>query len=134
MLPLLHPALFDEPLQRAALDALVASGGNLHDAVESADPLVGELLSRLAVEETPADPVDIRRFLLRDLGARVLADLQRDLNGWTGDFRSDDYRLIVEQHAWLKHRLESIGPDAPPDPIGEDELLAWLAERGEGSA
>ena len=64
----------------------------------------------------------------------MLADLQRDLNGWTGDFRSDDYRLIVEQHAWLKHRLESIGPDAPPDPIGEDELLAWLAERGEGSA
>ncbi|MGN6695048.1 MAG: DNA primase [Aquihabitans sp.] len=134
MLPLLHPALFEEPLQRAALDALVAAGGDLHRAVEDADPLVGELLSRLAVEETPADPIDVRRFLLRDLGARVAADLQRDLNGWTGDFRSDDYRLIVEQHAWLKHRLESIGPDSPPDPIGEDELLAWLAQRGEGTA
>ncbi len=61
-------------------------------------------------------------------------DLQRDLNQWAGDFRGDEYRLIVEQYAWLKHRLEAIGPDAPPDPVGEDELLAWLAQRGEGDA
>ena len=134
MLPLLHPALFDEPLHRAALGALDKAEGNLHQAVDEAEPLVGELLSRLAVEETTADPVDVRRLLLRDLGANVAADLQRDMNGWTGDFRGDEYRLVVEQYAWLKHRLEAIGPDAPPDPVGEDELLAWLEQRREGSA
>ncbi|WP_426572490.1 DNA primase [Aquihabitans sp. McL0605] len=134
VLPLLDVALFDEPLYRAALVALQEADGDLHVAVEGADPLVGELLARLAVEDTDADPTDVRRLLLKDLGERAAADLQRDLNAFTGDFRGDEYRLLLEQHRWLLSRLESIGPDAPPDQMGEDELLAWLARRGEEDA
>ena len=32
---------------------------------------------------------------------------------------------------WLKPQIEAVGPDAPPDPEAEDELLDWLAHRVE---
>lgn len=131
VLPLLHPILFDDAQQRAALAALVAAGGDLHQAVEDADPLVGDLLSRLAVEETDALPADVRRLLLRDLALRELRALQAD-PAMTGDFA-----VWSQTHGWLKGRIEAIeaaAPEDPPDPVGEGELLAWLAHRGEGDA
>lgn len=127
VLPMLDVVLFDEPQHRAALVALQQSDGDLHRAVEDADPLVGELLSRLAVEETDADPGDVRRLLLRDLGRRELDEIEVDVR------TPDGFAANAPIHSWLKTRLEAIGPDAPPDPVGEDELLAWLAQRGEGS-
>jgi len=128
VLPLLHPVLFDEPLHRAALAALVDADGDLHGAVEDADPLVGELLSRLAVEETPAEPEDVRRLLLRDLALRELDRLH------VASRTAEDFATYAQTIGWLKHRIESVGPDAPPDRMGEDELLAWLVNGGEGNA
>ena len=128
VLPMLDVALFEEPLHRAALAALQDAGGDLHQAVEAADPLVGELLSRLAVEDTDAEPGDVRRLLLRDLGLRALDRLEAQVRTPEG------FATNAPIHSWLKTRLEAIGPDAPPDVVGEDELLAWLAHRGEGDA
>jgi DNA primase len=133
-LPLFDAVLFDEPLHRAALAALQAAQGDLHAAVEAADPLVGELLARLAVEETDAEVVDVRRLLLRDLADQELVRLQHDIARSAADYQSPAYRQSVAEHAWLKTRIEGLGADAPPDPAGEAELLAWLAHRGEGDA
>ncbi|MCB0970662.1 MAG: DNA primase [Acidimicrobiales bacterium] len=128
VLPLLHPILFDDPASRGALDALVTAGGDLHAAVADADPLAAELLSRLAVEETDAEPVEVRRLLLRELGLRTLDALVAEAR------TADDSLVVAERIGWLKHRLELVGPDAPPDDQGEDELLGWLARQGEVDA
>ncbi|HRW36911.1 MAG TPA: DNA primase [Aquihabitans sp.] len=131
VLGLLHPVLFDDPRQRAAFVALQEFEGDLHRAVESADPLVGDLLSRLAVEESDAQPGDVRRLLLRDLALRALKDLQADRS------LAADLATWSQTTGWLKGRIEAIeaaAPEDPPDPVGEGELLAWLARRGEGAA
>jgi hypothetical protein len=128
VLGLLHPVLFDDPAERAALAALVAADGDLHRAVADADPLVGELLARLAVEDCDADPSDVRRLLLRE-GALVRLHRMQEL------IRQPEG---LAQHGttigWLKNRIEAVGPDAPSDPESEAELLGWLAHEGEEDA
>ncbi|MEO6627610.1 MAG: DNA primase [Aquihabitans sp.] len=127
MLPLLDEVLFDDEGHRAVLRALIAAGGDLHLATEAADPIVADHLARLAVEETHAEPVDVRRLLLREHGQQVLTELERDSRTAT------DIAPFSDAIGWLKTRIEAIEPDAPPGGQLEDELLAWLANRVEGS-
>jgi DNA primase len=124
----LHPVLFDDPAERAALAALVAADGDLHRAVADADPLVGELLARLAVEDCDADPADVRRLLLREGALARLQRLQELIRQPEGLAR---HGATV---GWLKTRIEAVGPDAPSDPETEAELLGWLADEGEEDA
>ncbi len=128
VLPLLHPVLFDDPLDRSALEALTAAGGDLHRAVEDADPLVGELLARLAVEDADADPGDVRRLLLREAALGRLGHLQELAR------QPDGFARHAPQIGWLKTTIEAVGPDAPPDPEVEADLLGWLARQGEEDA
>jgi DNA primase len=128
VLPMLDPVLFDDAQQRAALAALVAAGGDLHQAVAEADPLVGELLSRLAVEDTDADPDDVRRLLLREAALGELDHLQARMR------EPDGFARFAPTIGWLKTRIEAVGPDSPPDPQGELELLGWLATQAKEDA
>ncbi|MGI8756610.1 MAG: DNA primase [Acidimicrobiales bacterium] len=125
VLPLLHEVLFDDEQQRAALRVLVEADGDLHRATEQADPLVEALLSRLAVEESDAEPVDVRRLLLRE---RSLAELHAVE---VASRASDDFAANAQLIGWLQNRIATIASDAPPDPDGEAELLAWLVGRRE---
>lgn len=133
VLPLLHEVLFDDERNRAAFRALVDAKGDLHRAVADADPLAGELLSRLAVEEIDADPHDVRRMLLRHLAEKTDRELdQQAMAELEAGGAADQPGSAVHLGRWLKARIEAIAPDAPPDPGGEDELLGWLAQRVEG--
>jgi hypothetical protein len=125
MLPLLHEVLFDDERHQLVLRALVAAGGDLHAATEAADPFVAEYLSRLAVEDSDADPEDVRRLLLRDAGQRVLVELQREAMDAVD---KGGYSATI---GWLKTEMEAAGADAPPDRHREDELLRWLLQRAE---
>ncbi len=125
ILPMLHEVLFDDERHRAVLRALHSAGGDLHAATEAADPMVAEHLARLAVEDTDSDPADVRRLLLRKRALAVLDRLERDARHAT------DIGPYARAIDWLKTRIEAVGPDAPPDPVLEDELLAWLSERVE---
>ena len=125
VLPLLHEVLFDDERHRAVLRALVAAGGDLHVATEAADPIVAEQLARLAVEDTDAEPRDVRRLLLRDRALAALADLERRSRGAT------DIEPYARTMGWLKTRIEAVSPDAPSSDPLEDELLDWLAQRVE---
>ena len=95
---------------------------------------MAEALTRLAVEETDADPEDVRRLLLRDAGLRVLADLQRDLADEQragGDLEASPYVAAI---GWLKGELDALryeeaGPGGIADRAREDELLRWLGQR-----
>ena len=54
----LHEVLFSDEVHLSAFRALQAAT-TLHEAIEAADPEAAELLQRLAVEETDADPDDV---------------------------------------------------------------------------
>jgi len=127
MLGLLDEVLFDDAGHRAVLRALVEAGGDLHLAAEQADPMVADQLARLAVEETDADPGDVRRLLLRERSQAVLHRLERESR------TADDIAPYSTAIGWLKTRVEAVGPDAPPDGELEDELLDWLSQRVEDS-
>src|SRR5690606_9078555 len=111
VLPLLDEVLFEDERHRAVLRDLRSSGGDLHHATESADPLVTDLIAQFAVEETDADPGDVRRLLLRDAGLRVLAELERESR------TTDDFAAYAQAMGWLKTQIEVVGPDAPPDEL-----------------
>ena len=73
-------------------------------------------------------PGDVRRLLLRDVALRQLDELQAESR------RGTDFATYAQTIGWLKTCIEAVGPDAPPDPAAEGELLAWLALRGEVDA
>ncbi len=125
VLPLLHEVLFDDDRHRVAFRALRHVGGDLHAATDDADPLVAEHLRRLAVEDSDAEPGDVRRLLLRDAGQRVLVELERESRTAT------DFPAYAAAIGWVKTEVEAVGPDAHPDRDREEELLRWLSRRAE---
>ena len=125
MLPLLHPVLFLDPRHRIVLQALLEAAGDLHVATEAADPFLADHLARLAVEETTAEPDDVRRLLLREAGLRVLSELERESR------TADDFAGYAAAIGWLHAEIEAVGPNAHPDRVREDELLLWLSQRVE---
>jgi DNA primase len=127
MVPLLHEVLFATDLHARACRALRVTGGDLHRAIEEADPDAAELLQRLAAEDETGDPVDVRRVLLRLQAERELEIVQREVH----EASEDQLRDRFEVQRWLKDRLQAIAPEARPGREVEDQLLAWLAERAE---
>ena len=125
VLPLLDEVLFDEHELREAYRSLRDAGGDVHAAVEVADPATADLLARLAVEETDAEVDDVRRLLLSRKAEVVKAELEAEMR------QADDVLAYAQSIGWLKHRIEAVQPDAPPDRAAEDELLAWLRHRAE---
>ncbi len=125
MLPLLHEVLFVDDLHAAAFRALQEADGDLHAALETADPRATELLVRLAAEEVTGEPSDSRRTLLRLEGWREVDRLRRELR------RDGDPAALQPLLSWLLVRLEEVRPDARPSREVEDQLVTWLAERAE---
>ncbi len=120
--------LFAHPLAGAAFDALSAAG-TFHDAVEAADPQAAELLQRLAVEESDADPDDIMIRLVERATQRALRDLQAEMRQ-ADQAGQAEYAPTV---AWLKLALETMRSDdasrtdAAVD--AEERLVGWLVAR-----
>lgn len=129
MLGLLHETLFEDAHHRAVWRALVAGGGDIHATMESADPIVAEELARLTVEDSDADPHEVRRRILRESGNRALDGLGRDIQH--AETVGADLTPYMEANTWLKTRLDWVGPDAPPDDSLEAELVDWLSRRVE---
>jgi DNA primase len=124
MRDLLHDVLFVDERNLAAWRALRDSP-DLHGALDRADPGAADLLQRLAVQDVIDEPRDIRRALLREAALRGRADLERQAR------EAPDPGAWAPSIQWLQSRLEAIAPDARPSREAEDQLLAWLADRGE---
>jgi hypothetical protein len=125
MLPLLHEALFTDERHLGVLRALNEAGGDLHRATAEADPIVADRLTRLAVQESDAEPGEVRRLLLSEAATRVANDLEREAR------TAEDTAAYSVAHTWLRNQIEALTPDAPPDRQAEDELLDWLTHRVE---
>lgn len=125
-LPLLDDVLFVDEANLAAFRVLRGAGGDLHTAMAAADPVAAELLARIAVQDTAAEPADVRRLLLREKTLTALAEVQDEAR------HSLDGLAYAPLFGWLKLRLEALQADAP-QPAAEGELLGWLVARAEGA-
>ncbi|KAA0232649.1 MAG: DNA primase [Acidimicrobiales bacterium] len=121
--PLLDERLFIGAITRPAYRAL-ASAETLHEAISAADPDVGELLTRVAVEESTAEPLDVVARLVGEAVNRALHGLESEAR------RAEDPLEYASIVAWLKLRLEEL---REPETVGKaaEQLLAWLTERSE---
>ena len=119
---LVVPDLFRDELYAATYD-LVRRCPTLHEAIESGGPEVAELVQRLSVEESLADPVDVAARLWEPYLERMMADLRASMA--TADL--DRLREIGPEQTWIKLHLEAIRE--PTQQAGAiADLLGWMGE------
>jgi len=121
----LDEVLFSDAVVATAYRALAATE-TVADAIEMAaadDPVAGELLQRLAVEEPESTVTSVLVRLVDDAGTAALAALQAEAR-----VASDPFE-VGESIRWLNLRLmdlrEQEGENAP-ELEALDDLLSWL--------
>ncbi|HET6963224.1 MAG TPA: DNA primase [Acidimicrobiales bacterium] len=120
--------LFSHALASNAFD-LLRESADVHEAIRRADPQAGDLLQRLAVEETDADPDDVMIRLVERAVQKELRELQSEMR----QAPPEDQPAYAPTIAWLKLGLERMRADDITQREGaleaEERLVAWLAER-----
>ncbi len=119
----LDECLFADEINREAYRVLRSHPG-LIEAVAATDEATGDLLSRLAVEETEAEPADVVARLLEESAMREHAIMQIELG-------TADEQSVIERAAdlaWIKLRVEELH-DPATSAAAADQLLPWLLGR-----
>jgi len=119
----LDERLFADEVNLDAYRAVVSTA-TLHEAVEVAGEAAGDLLQRLAVEETDADADDVLARLVEEAVRRELAVMRAEVG-------TADEKVVFErgeEMAWLKLRTEELH-DPATGAGATEQLLAWLATR-----
>lgn len=126
LLDALADALFVDDVYLAAF-RLLARSATFHDAVDTADPTVADLLTRMAVEETEATVNDVLALLIIEASRRRLNSTQGGrIDG------VEDYVLANKESAEAKHAIEAIREGSDPS-VGIRRLVPWLVRAGETS-
>jgi len=123
MLPLLAEPLFGDHDHLTVYRALLDHGGDARAAAADLEGDPAALLARLAVEETAAEPADVRTRLADRAGGRALADLEREAR------TSDDPLAWAQLIAWVKLRLEEVRDERNLGGEPVQQLVDWLTER-----
>jgi DNA primase len=130
----LHKVLFADPLQRAALSALMGSA-SLHDAIENADDEVGDLLRRLAVAEPDADPDQTLVALARSAAQVALREVEAEARQAEAEGDAAGLAAAGSAITWLKSELEIMqepgAGDRTSPAVSEasNRLVGWLLQR-----
>ncbi|MDQ2651194.1 MAG: hypothetical protein M3Z03_16770, partial [Actinomycetota bacterium] len=95
------------------------------EAIEAADPLVADLLARLATEELNTEPFDAVVRLLTERARHEIAELANRIAA-----EPDDVELLRLQH-WLTQTVNLLRDPNTADGASE-QLVAWLGTRAEG--
>jgi DNA primase len=123
--PWLHEVLFADDQALAAFRAVRTGGGSVREAAERAEPGAADLLLRLAVDETGADPADVVLLLVREASRRAWRDLDARLRR-----QPELAPELVATSTWLGQRLNELDdPRTGMDSAGQ--LLAWLTSQSE---
>jgi len=124
--PWLDETLFRDPVSLTAFHAL-ASTPTVADAVAAAgadDPVAGDLLQRLAVEETDVDAHDVLTRLVDEVATTSMASLKAEARV------AEDPFTVGEAIAWLNLRIMELRePETNEAALGQ--LLGWLTGRPE---
>lgn len=118
----LSPVLFGDRRRRDAYEALI-DHESARAAVDAVDDDLAELLRRLSVEETEADPDDVVALLTDAAAERVITELLAEQR------QAPDPSSYSPSIAWLKqHTLALRDPNTRPDAV--EALGSWLATHG----
>lgn len=122
---LLLPELFTDELCATVYD-LILKFESLHDVIESGGPEVSELVQRLSVEESDADPMDVAGRLWERYLNRQIEHCRLDAREATPDI----YAQLVEDMKWFRHQLEDLRePERKTSAV--EGLLGWVLESNE---
>ncbi len=122
---LLVPELFTDELC-AATYQLLGDHDTLHGVIGEGGPEVGELVKRLSVEESQAEPVDVAARLWEPYLDRLMHDTAAAMTAAGNDEQVDIFR----EHTWLRLKLEDVRePTRQAGAIGD--LLGWMDELAE---
>ncbi|MDP1795512.1 MAG: hypothetical protein Q8K63_15350, partial [Acidimicrobiales bacterium] len=119
----LHESLFTDPAHRDAFIA-IATGLPLSEAIDAAPPDASSLLSRLAVEDADADPVDVLALLAGVSTDGAVSRLTKQLRD------GGDPDVIGPVVAWLKQTRAQLSDEELCSEATE-ALVAWLAQEAE---
>ncbi|HVX19424.1 MAG TPA: DNA primase [Acidimicrobiales bacterium] len=114
--------LFTDPVHVAVLGSLRAHGGDTRAAALASNGEEAALLSRLAMEETAADPADVLARLVDQATERALAEVERDAR------MSDDPLAFAALIGWIKLRQEELRSEGDGSQAAVKQLVAWLTE------
>jgi DNA primase len=120
----LHEVLFNDPSHRDAFLAL-AAGAPLAEAIEQAPPDAADLLRRLAVEDSDADPDDVLGGLARVAAGSAVDRLNRQVQDGA------DPAGLAPTIGWLKQTREQLNDELLRSEATE-ALVAWLAQEADG--
>ncbi len=119
---LVVPELFTDELC-ATVYQLLGQCETLQAVIEQGGPEVAELVQRLSVEETQADPTDVAALLWKPYLEGLMADTHASL----ATAEPDEWREISQRHEWLRLRLEEVRhPIQQAQAIAD--LLVWMGE------
>ncbi len=119
----LAPELFLDELC-ANVYHVLATTPNLHEAIELGGSELGELIQRLAVEESEADPVDVASLLWRRYLESCIDEARRRARGAV---LPSDIAEISSQQSWYKQQLVDLSDTDRKAPAVAG-LLAWLRQ------
>jgi DNA primase len=124
--PLVTPELFEDPVARRALTALVEHDGEVQAAMGAIaeDGAAAAMLARLATIESEADPT-------RDVPLLVIQTAQRALLSWLASCEGEvEPMKHAEVQGWIT-RLRSEMQGGAPGSDATERLLGWLELRSQ---
>ncbi|MGY6500279.1 MAG: DNA primase [Acidimicrobiales bacterium] len=126
MSALVDEILFDDEIHAAAFRCIV-SGVSLREAIDQADPATADLLQRVAVQESEADPTDVATRLVEEATRRAMAEIEADSRN------APDPLAYAPTLRWLKERFDELRRPGQ-DRIAHEQLLAWHRQRALGES
>ncbi|MEM7274640.1 MAG: DNA primase [Actinomycetota bacterium] len=132
---LLVAELFVDDLCATVYD-LLGRNDSLHEVIGAGGPEVAELVQRLSVEDSPADPVDVAAQLWRPYLERLVAESRSDTKARMAAASPDEQIEIMRnanlEQTWLLAMLERIREPAQQAGAIAD-LLVWVGDLAEDS-
>ena len=125
---LLVPELFADEICATTYD-LLGRHDSLHDVIAAGGPELAELVQRLSVEESQAEPVDVAARLWKPYLERLMADSAIEMASASPTEQIE----IAREHTWFRLKLEDVrDPSRQAGAIAD--LLAWMKEPAEESS
>ena len=122
---LLIPELFDDELLATTYD-LLHECASLHEVIERGGPEVAEVVQRLSVEESSAEPGGVAARLWDPFLERLMAESTQAMTTAS----PDEQIQIAQEHRWLRLKLEDVRePDEQAGAIAD--LLVWVGDLAE---
>ncbi len=121
--------LFDSPLHRSVFEILVSVDFEVNRAMDLADDLAGQLISRLATKESSAQSHEVWRRLVEQASVRSMEALDKEIARNPARFSElEPLKLAIKRALSDLRDLKNIDSSNQ----AADSLLGWIIEHDSG--